>query len=97
MCLRSTYRYTQINMCIYLQCYLLRSHKTKKITDGTKGHREITPVGLQSTPQLEGLATGGSSKDSELTFSRVMEGISFDGSRVTPGPAEAPLTPFSKC
>lgn len=83
--------------CIYLECYLLRSHETKRMTDRTEGHRAVTPVGLQSRPQLEGLATGGSSKDSELTFSRVMEGISFDGSRVTPGPAEAPLTPFSKC
>lgn len=83
--------------CINPEYYLLRSHETKRITNGTKGNREVTPVGLQSTPQLEGLATGGSSKDSELTFSRVMEGISFDGSRVTPGPAEAPLTPFGKC
>lgn len=91
------YRYTQMNRRIYLESYLLRSHKTKRITGGTKGHREVTPVGLQSAPQLEDLATGGSSKDSELTFSRVMEGISFDGSRVTPGPAEAPLTPFGKC
>lgn len=80
-----------------LEWCLLRPHDTKRITDGTKGHRGVTPVGLQATPRLEGLATGGSSKDSELTFSRVMERISFDGSRVTPGPAEAPLTPFGKC
>lgn len=71
--------------------------KLKGSQIGQKEHRGVTPVGLHSTPQLEGLATGGSSKDSELTFSRVMEGISFDGSWVTPGPAEAPLTPFGKC
>lgn len=66
--------------------------KLKGSQVGQKGTEEL----LQATPQLEGLATGGSSKDSALTFSGVMEGIGFDGGRVTPGPAEAPLTPFGK-
>lgn len=53
LCSTNKYRYTQMNKCIYLEWYLLRSHGTKRITDGTKEHRGVPPVGLQSTPQLE--------------------------------------------
>lgn len=96
-CSTNKYRYTQMNRYIHLERYLLRSQETKK---GSQTGQKSTEELLQwdsSQQLLEGLPTGGSSKDSELTFSRVMEGISFDGSRVTPGPAEAPLTPFGKC
>lgn len=96
-CSTNKYRYTQMNRYIHLERYLLRSQETKKGSQtGQRAQRSYssgTPVNScwRVCPQ------GGSSKDSELTFSRVMEGISFDGSRVTPGPAEAPLTPFGKC